>query len=142
MDLSIIEANKNILIFKSFSVAASSFSQNLYVPFTPDYVIVRGVTYAANNGDVAQTAYLIYTDLVSDHIGSFSINDLSAGGPGFQKESISIQQPLYFKLMKPVSSDFTFTIKNSLTTPANLNGALAIHLEFIKLKSQKPQVIY
>jgi hypothetical protein len=76
MDLTTLEANKNVVLSALLVSGTPSFSQNVQIPFMPDYMIVRGINYSPDNADPAE-GYLIYCDLVSDYIGSFIVNDVT-----------------------------------------------------------------
>ena len=137
MDLTILEANQNIVAATDFTGALATFSQNVRIEFTPDYVICRGITYTPFAGDALGT-YLVYSNLCNGYIGSFNINIPSAG----ETTSNSTSQNIIHQLKKQVTSDYTFTVHGYNKLPATLNGQLAIHLDFIKLKAVKPQLVY
>lgn len=140
MDFTKIEANYNETVYFDFATPATSFQYNLYCPFTPDYLIVRGNNYFPITADTP-AMNIIYSDLVGKHIGSFQINILN--GNGLSNFGIDKTQILYFKMNKPIQGTYTFSFfgQASSTTPVTLAGAIAIHLEFVKFKSEKPQVI-
>lgn len=142
MDFTTIEANKNVIIYGDL-VAASRFSQQINVPFDPDYMIVRNISYLPFDADDKGT-YVIETNLLGgEYIGNFNVcpnvNELTIGRYPY------IASPnLIFKLRKPVNGFYTFTILNTpiLKNQVALTGKLVISVDFVKLKAEKPQKVY
>ena len=81
--------------------------------------ILFRIRYSANDAEDGAVT-LIYSDLVSDYIGSFR-----DGGDGIIN--------LVFTLKKPIKGIYTFTLLDmELEAEERREGDLAIHLEFIK----------
>ena len=133
MDLTTIEANKNVVVYNTFTILGSTFTANMNsVLFTPDYVIVRSINYTPGALDV-EGVYTVFSDVISDTIGSFVLND----GPLF----VSSPQSAIFKLGRPVHGTMTFMVELGHGFPAQMDGTIAIHLDFVKLKAEKPQLV-
>src|SRR4051794_31965043 len=95
------------------------------VNFIPDEVIVRGINYHSTAAEAGIT--MLYTDLVSDVIGSF-----------FQ--DFYIKPDLPFTLRKPIFGKYNFQIidySGALTPRA---GRIFIHLEFLKYTNSTSNV--
>jgi hypothetical protein len=141
MDLTTIEANKPHFIFKSLiATPANGFSTEINsIPFTPDYMIVHTIMYEPAAADFLGP-YFLYCDLVGSDIGVFMINQLVDGDNNLQNAMNTAK--LYFRLQKPVQGtiSFTFRSKDPIQTYV-LGGDMAIVLEFVKLKAEKPQFI-
>jgi len=141
MDLTTLEANKNILVYGDFvDVPSSTITQRIDIPFTPDYMIVKYISYSPVAVDQGSN-YAIYSDIVGDYIGTFDITENSSGDDNLPY----ICSPnLYFKINKPITGTCTFQIQISpiVKTEYALGGRLVIYLDFVKLKSQKPQKIF
>lgn len=136
MDLSTLEANQNIVATTDFTGPLATFSKNFKIEFTPDYVICRGISYTPFGADVLGT-YLVYCDLIQGYVGSFNINQPAAG----QTTSYPTIQNIIHLLKRPVTSDYTFSVHTINKTVATLAGQLAVHLDFIKFKAVRPQLI-
>jgi hypothetical protein len=140
MDFTKIEANYNVAVNLQFATAGNSLTQPVYCPFTPDFLIVRGINYSPGGTDNTTDVFRIYSDLVDGHVlGSITMSLSTTTTPAlFVAPSPQI---LYFKMNKPVQSQFQFSVWGNLTT-VTLNGHMVIHLEFVKFKAEKPQQIY
>ena len=131
MDTRIVEARKNITIMFLINLNGN-FTYNINtVEFIPDEVNVKCINYASNNINVEDGLLsLIYTDLVSDYIGSFYIYS-------------NPNQHHSFTLKRPVKGKYNLTLLDINGGIDNLReGQLAIHFEFVKYKDVKPQQIY
>lgn len=128
MDTKVVEVNKNIIISTAFN-AVSSFNATISnVNFIPDVVIIRGISYNPVANEVGITK--IYSNLVSDYIGSFFQN-------------FFIKPDLTFILKKPVLGTYTFqfqTVDN--VAEAGRVGDISIHLEFVKYREVREGKIY
>lgn len=126
MDTRFIEVRKNITIPTILNLNGTfSFFINT-VDFIPDEMHVKCITYSSNNINVEDgLATQIYTDLVSDVIGSFYIYCL--GKPD-----------TIFTLKKPVKGLYNFTLLTLNGAIDNIReGQLVIHLEFVKYRTSK-----
>lgn len=142
MDLTKLEANKNVMIYQSMVTPVNNFTAKVHVPFTPDYMIVKLINYTSVTTDL-QATYAIYCDLVSDFIGSFSVTQVVTGAPPQLMWSLPVSPQSMFKINKPVTSDINFSLQViPNVAAATLGGIIAIHLDFVKLKSEKPQRIF
>ena len=74
MDTRIVEVRKNVIVAFVINLTGN-FTYNINnVDFIPDEVNVKCINYSSNNINVEDGLLsLIYTDLVSDVIGSFYI---------------------------------------------------------------------
>lgn len=129
MDPRIIEVRKNILIARELD-DSSTFTATINIDFIPDEVIIKNIIFTLEDPDAAQNWNTsIYTDLVSDYIGSFS--DAPSGN--------SVTPNLVFTLRRPINRLYNFSIQavNAGGTMIlyNRSGDLTLHLEFVKYKS-------
>lgn len=125
MDTNIIEVRQNIIITAALNNASSfSFLINK-VNFIPDEVIVRGINYHPTAPETGIT--MLYTDLVSDVIGSF-----------FQ--DFYIKPDLTFTLRKRIFGLFNFQIIDYSGAITARTGRIFIHLEFLKYANSTPNV--
>jgi len=119
----VVEARQNIHIYQSVN-GISSFTYSINkVSFIPDEVIIKTINYTQTV--LSNQIVLLYTDLVSDNIGSV----LASGQLN--------NSNLVFELKKPVSGSYTmqiFSYPNILN--ATLTGVLHICFEFIKYKEK------
>lgn len=135
MDTRIIEVRKNILISRLLN-GKSEFSANIDIDFIPDEVIIKNIGFILPDpGDPDNAITSIYSDLVSDYIGSFS--DVSSGN--------FITPHLVFTLRKPVRGIYRFFIlsassngNNNDLEPYLRTGDFILHLEFVKYRTSKP----
>ena len=133
MDTRIIEVRKNISIPFDLITGKGGYTYNIQnIDFIPDEVVIKNIVFTLANPlapDNSTTS--IYTDLVSDFIGSFS--DVPPGN--FTMPNLT------FTLKRPVNRLFKFDI---LAASDNTNdndmvdfartGDLTIHLEFLKYR--------
>ncbi len=128
MDPRIIEVRKNILISKELD-DEYTFTETINIDFIPDEVITKSILFTLNDPDAPEDINTtIYTDLVSDYIGSFS--DRPSGN--------SVTPNLVFPLRRPVNRLYEFTIHsvNAAHTMQlqSRTGDLTLHLEFVKYR--------
>lgn len=96
----------------------------------PDVCIVRGITWMGPFS--SQKTYLIWCSLVNNYIGSVNVANITTQSSGAM-----------FILNKPIGNSLTFQLHMiglngvALTDPA-VEGAISIHLEFIKYKDTPP----
>ena len=125
MDTRFIEVRKNITV-RLIPVATSSLTYEIHIDFIPDEVIIKYVIYNTIQDEAGVT--LIYTDLVSDVIGSFMAN-------------MVMTPNITFTLRKPINGIYTFNLL-SLDNPPQFdnqrNGQITIHLEFVKYRTGLP----
>ena len=116
-----IEVRKNVIVMFNINLTGNLTYEINNVPFIPDEVNIRCINYASNNGGVEDGLLTrIYTDLVTDSIGTFFIN----GNPN---------QRTTFTLMKPVKGQYNLTLFDVNGAVDNLReGQLSIHFEFVK----------
>lgn len=132
MDTRIIEVRKNVII--SRSVTSSTFSALINIDFIPDEVNIKLIRFL-NTGGAVNRLTGIYSDLISDFIGS-------CGNSSVSWENSS------FTLNKPINGIYTFTFLlptadlTSLGTPQDRTGDITIHLDFVKYKTVKPVKVY
>jgi len=128
MDTRIIEVRKNIIIRRVLT-AETGFNWSINtVNFIPDEVNVKTVTYVAAVPEVDVSG--IYTDMVSDIIGSFF-------------DGVYAVPNLTYTLRKPISGqyNFQFVTGDGAASPLSTrSGDLFIHLEFVKYKTDTPDV--
>jgi hypothetical protein len=96
----------------------------------PDEAIIRAINF---NGDAADTfLYLIWCNLTNDIIGSFCGGSLAPHFPGTTiRLNTPVPNTLEFRLYTPVA--------NGGMAPAdNMNGDLAIHIDFVKYTRTPP----
>jgi len=140
-DLHKIEAFKSVMIQKNFTATNNTWSQNVQIPFIPDFVIVKNVNYEPTIADTA-ASYLIVSDTLSPGvpIANFSVYDANA------TPTVAVSNPAessLFMLRKPVTGDLPFTITSTLAGTINaLNGSISFQLEFIKMMVLPEQKVY
>ena len=145
-DLPEYEANRVITIRQIMTNPTNFLVKFDNLPFNPDIVIVRQITYSAVAGDTVG-GYFVQSDLFDgDNIGgtfnvflSFAANAVST----------PIAPNTVFLIHKNVPHvGFTFRVQinaagNVLTDAgAGLTGSLAVTLEFVKLRTQPAQKVY
>ena len=131
MDTQIVEVRKNVIIPFTIALNQSSYTYNINtVEFIPDEVNVKYINYSSAVPELGSVT-LVYTDLVSDYIASFIGNN------------IQIQPNCTFTLRKPIKGNYRFDIQDVTGTPEIARaGEFAMHLEFIKYKTDKPTKVY
>jgi hypothetical protein len=133
MDITKIEAIYNNFISQNLlGLPNGNFGVNFQVPFTPDYLIVKSISYVPGNGD-ADSTNTITLDL---------LNPLTLGYFCIQTDTAPISFPnnydTLFLIKKEVKGINNFQVGKGLTA---YNGVLVIHLQWIKFKSEPPQAI-
>ena len=121
MGTRIVEVRKNVIVAFVINLTGNLTYNINNVDFIPDEVNVKCINYSSNNINVEDGLLsLIYTDLVSDVIGSFYIYSFP-------------NQHVTFTLKKPVKGQYNFTLLTPLGVIDNIReGQLSIHFEFIK----------
>ena len=139
MDLTKIEANKNVIIYQQMTNISTFTIPINNISFVPDYMIVHTIHYGPNNADQLGP-YLIYCDIVGYDIGIFGVTSTD----GVNRIPSPIPTPkLYFKLQKTIQGSITFVVRtNNPIATFNLQGYMTLALEFIKLKAEHPQKVF
>ena len=113
-------------IFQDLNTYGGNLRQWQYgltnVPFSPDSVIVRQVTYCAGNGGAATTLLSLYSDLVDDQVLC-----------SFTTPCCSNLNSIHLLNGNSVNRVFNFwviTVTGAVSTADN--GQLSVELEFIK----------
>ena len=116
-----VEVRKNVIVTFNINLSGNFTYEINNVNFIPDEVSVKCINYSSNNVAVEDGLLTrLYTDLVSDSIGTFYIYSYP-------------NQHMTFTLQKPVKGQYTLTLFDINGTVDNLRqGQLAIHFEFIK----------
>lgn len=130
-DTRFIEVNKIVTVVGYFGVGggpgSSSFTFAINnVSFLPDVVVVKSIYHYTI--DTFAPAF-IYSDLVSDYIGS-------------TQSDIPMDVGLTFMLDKSVKGVYTFSIVNLAGALSNRSGTLTILLDFVKYKNVTEQKVY
>ena len=128
MDTRIIEVRKNIAIPLVLTPGTGRYTYTINtVDFIPDEMVVKEIVYSSNKDTEIGVVSLIYTDIVSDVIGSFYIY---AG---------STPANLIYTIRKPIRGEYSFVMKE-LGGPMEdaRDGQLVIHLEFVKYRTDLP----
>ena len=126
-ETNIIDRRYVITLTKFFNGSAT-FTNQLYVPFIPDEMIVRDYSY--HHDGTEQGISVIYTDLVNDII--CPISDTSSGYSG-----------KHYLIQKPINSLYNFQVRTvSGAFDATRAGDFMISLEFVKYKDLKLAKIY
>ena len=131
--MSRIEKIKNVPIFNDLTTTPTAWNTNTNLQFIPDEIIVRQISY---NGPPIDGVYMIWSTLINDYIGSFSLSEAS----GFLSSSVNVtpntriqcspnstMQSIQFQIhsidsnSKPISS-------------SDLTGKIIINLDFIAYK--------
>jgi hypothetical protein len=132
MDLTKVEAMKNVTIY---GVTAGSFTQNIHIPFIPDFMIVKYISYMP--AAITNTSWMIYTDMVNDSIGSVAIIEQPSDVNVFTPGNNSVN--LLYQLGKPISGTYTFTMRDTPSTSRGVAGTLIMNIEFYRFKAEKPE---
>lgn len=111
-------------IYPSNSVPAPNGCIN--IPFKPDEMIVRQITYtsSAAAGVESYNTYLIWMDAINNYIGHFT-------------EGLSICPRSHHRLppsFNPQQLRFKILASDQVTIKSDLTGDLAITLEFVKYR--------
>lgn len=132
MDTKIVEISKNINISRALN-NESKFTYNINnIPFIPNAMKVKQIVYIPTAPD--PDAFVVYTDMVSDIIGT-----------AFQNVVTSLDN--FFLLNNSIRGNYTFSFKTvedglgvSVANP--ITGSIFIQIEFIKYKEVKEGKIY
>lgn len=125
MDISIIEARKNIMISHALAID-SQFTTTINIDFEPDVMIINSVSYSSTVGDT----FKIYSNIVSDCIASVALSATGGAGP----LNVNINPNITFQIQKPIRGDYTFTMLDETGEAVDTSGKLFINLEFVKYK--------
>lgn len=130
-----IESIKNVTIFTDLS-SGVDFTQNVIINNQPDECVVRSISYAGDETVDPKGTYLIWSDLINDYVGSFSI------GNNVALDYLAINtnpQTRIFLKNKPLASNSTLRfavhsvgVGNRVSAVVALSGELAVCLDFIK----------
>jgi hypothetical protein len=130
MDLTKVEAMRNVTIY---GVTTGSFTQNIHISFIPDFMIVKYISYTPADIVLANRSWMIYTDLVNDPIGSIAVSNSGTLVPCTNTVN------LLYKLGKPISGTYTFTLRDTPSTSVGVDGVLVMNVEFYRFKAEKPE---
>lgn len=142
MNTQIVELRKTIIISNNFykqvapipgQLPTSNFSQNVFIDFIPNEVIVRSINYLNTTDQPApgqqENSFILTSNLSTDFNVIVSEN------------VVSYNPNQSFTLNKPIKDNYKFnaiqydqTVVNGGIIPANMYGVLYIALEFIKYK--------
>ena len=149
MDLSIIEAIHPVTIINPENTVSgrSSFDHNIYVPFEPDFLIVKSINYSSEERDlvIGVNQFVgVFSNIVNEiaSIGSFNIYVTSHNAGVDNTSIVSNNSPLMFRLNKQIQGSYNFSFRNASGSNITLYGDMFIHLEFVKVKVDKPQKFY
>jgi len=127
MDTQVIEVRKAIPIIKAI-VGETSWTQNIYIDFIPDELIVKSYLYLSDGKEDGVS--FIFSDLVNDVLCPVA-------------ETIPCYLSTPFLLKRPINGTFTFKVLDSLGALTNgRQGDIYICLEFVKYKAIKEQKVY
>ncbi len=140
--MSNIASIKNVCIYQDLGTD-SDFYQAVNIANKPDQCIIRSITYAGPNTDI-YGAYIIWSDLINDFIGSFSVSaDTTAGSDVTFSATTCPQTTLHFPNPINNMSQIHFVIygvnagtRQAETLNGALSGDLVIQLDFIKYKTK------
>jgi len=125
----IIERRKTVTFGSNLVNLRGTFKTQIFIDFIPDELRVVNISYA-NSEDNEPGVFLLYSDIVSEYLGIFQDNQINSTN-------------VYFLLQKPISGEYTFQTKNLQGgVILDLEGDIAIQLEFIKYKDQASEKIY
>ncbi len=143
MDLSTIEVNKNVILYHDWQIndqATTSWTVQINtVPFIPDYMVIRAISYLPRNDDTIGS-YTLYSDIIGDDIGFFSVDSNDGGVNNVQAPVFN--HPIYFKLNKPINGSYTFIPRGPSQDASAIQGYMVLAIDFIRFKSEKPQKTY
>lgn len=119
--MSIIESRKNV-IFSIYN--ASSAIVEIDIPFTPDEVVLRGIS--AYDSAANYAVWQLRSSLVADNvISTFNNSVFPSGNVGAT-----------FVLKKPVRGSYRFDLTNYQGTLTTFAQCVSVHLDFIKYKEK------
>ncbi len=147
-DLTKLEAIKNVTVSKKLVTENNSiFSSKIEIPFTPDFMIVKNLIYIPNVNDI-EVMYGVSCSIVGDIIAQFAVLSINTEIPPvnpFGPRIFTTKPDLMFKLVAPVKGSIEFKIidlTDNNTPGIPMRGELMLSLSFIKLKVEKPQIVY
>jgi hypothetical protein len=119
--------NRKNIIVKQL-LASPTFSQTINLPFQPDQMTVKAITYCATAVVATKAPQIAYiqSQIVGDYIGSIF-------------DGCSYAPNLIYSLNSFTNhNDWNFRIEDQTgATNANFTGTLAIHLEFVEHEKPK-----
>jgi len=129
MDTRFIEVRKNITIPLNILAGTGSYTCTINtVNFIPDEVIVKYINYTSSRDIELGVTTFIYSDLVSDILGSFFINNTT-------------KPETAFTLRRPIFGFYRFNMQSVTGEVEDLRiGEMGIHLEFVKYRTDLPDV--
>jgi len=133
--MSRIEIIKQVTFYSDLTSSAGYWSQNINIPFSPDEIIVRQISYSGPGAE--DGTFLIRSSLNYDFIGSFAVNsDIN-----ITANAVSVNPRTVIKVAPNMivnQADFTlYTVAGgSILTPTTaLSGTIIISCDFIKYRS-------
>jgi len=111
---------------------SDSWTQNIVLPFQPDFVIIRSISYWGSQEDPPDL-YLIWSDITNDYLGSFVVFPNSTQS---QILPYTASPFLVFGLKNnpQPSGSIGFKVMNFNQAGSGLVGSLCLNAEFIKLR--------
>jgi hypothetical protein len=139
MDLTKVESLSNVIVTHTFALDGNTFTQTLNVPFIPDFMIIKNVSYIPADDDTP-IIYFLYSDMSPDCLASVVV---CATGEGIINQPFINNPNSLIQLKKPISGTVTFIFKDSLTTAVQtLGGQISVQIEFVRFKAEVPQKTY
>ena len=133
--MSRIEIIKQVTFYSDLTSSAGYWTQNINIPFSPDEIIVRQISYSGPGAE--DGTFLIRSSLNYDFIGSFAVNsDIN-----ITANAVSVNPRTVIKVAPNMivnQADFTlYTVAGgSILTPTTaLSGTIIISCDFIKYRS-------
>jgi hypothetical protein len=134
-DINKIEAIYNTFLIADANVIDNLLTFNLQVPFTPDFLIVKSITYVPGANDAVDGIYPLSFSLLNPlTMGYFGIQSPAVGS----KVAYPNNYDILFKINHEVKGEYTIQINNGLL---DFTGDIGIHMQWIKYKSEPPQAI-
>ena len=127
-----VEQRRNIVVSISLNNGGNIISDNIFVPFVPDEMIIRYASYYDTNvtGGRVPPVIVNITSPISNDPYQFLCSLLNTN----QCQTLNA----HISLNKPVNGEIVFNIINTdLSEITNITGAFSLHLEFIKYKTIK-----
>jgi len=133
MNTNIIEARKHITFIGTLDDTGEILFDNIYVPFTPDDMIIKSVLYYSTADETAIESTSVLCNFVRD--SSEAICTFF--------NSVNYSPNSNFKVIIPFPNSIKFTIlDNDSHLEITRTGVLSIHCEFVKYKDMKQEKIY
>lgn len=120
----IVEQRKTIIVSAVLGAGDSSFNSYLNVPFTPDEIIVRGISYW--NGNANNGLRIMRSNLVFDRLLGF-----------FNESQTPTNTEGYFSNQHQINGNYLFEILGANGAALATPGSISVHLEFVKYKERK-----